>query len=1568
MTRDSVRERGARPIERGLPLDPTTLVVILIVLGVLLRGVIAGAYLPFSGFRVDVGDFAIWAQRMAAHGPGEFYQPGYLADYPPGYMYVLWLLGGIGELLRPILGLSITPGLVKLPGILADAGVAWLLFIYARRFGDGWLGSWSGERLGLVAVVIYLFNPGTIFDSAVWGQVDSVGTLVLLASLYLLARGWTEAAAAGAVLAMLVKFQFAFLIPLVAVVGIKRHLFGRSSDPDHAGRADPIRVLTSLASGLGTLVLAIVPFRLAIWAPGDPTLSLVDRFIAASNTYKGLTINAFNLWRNPWTGLGDAYRWGCDSTPPTCPDGSGVAFMLGSAAVSWQLVGAILFGIAALVALWTVARRDDPAGLLVGALALAVAFFALPTRVHERYLFPALALAAPLVARSWKWAALYGVLTLSFFANVYWLYTTDFSFAGGEFPMNPGLFRLPMPRDPILASVVFNDAGINLLSLMIVAALAWLLIRATGMALGMPDKGSVPAAPRQVESPSPAAAPLPASTPEPRPSRLPAWLRRDPMDPYREEPSRRLDRLDLLILVTLVVVSFLFRLWSLDLPRHTHFDEVYHARSATEWLADWQEGWTRDTYEWTHPPLAKYLIAAGIVVADPNKVVGGTDLGAPATAIAVAPQRTAQSRPSSIVFTSDGTDRITAREVLTGRQVSAWSTLGDVASLAYDEEGNRLLVGLASSGEVAVYDLAAFLGQLGERGPPPGVAQIDTGLAAVTQIVIPADQTVILFGGPNGIVEVERATGVELASTELVTSGIGYVPGGSGDVSDPRVVAVDPAGSALLVLDGVTLLPVMETVNDELVEVVRTLPAAPAGPVLVQGSGKNLQIWVPVGPLPADDEHGLVEGGLSVFDEDVQLIDTVPLPGPAVAIGWQQVANIVYVAGTEARTGQPVVWTVQPLGNGGTQSAGFATFDTTVLPGAPLAMAFDFSDESQGDDHGLLLVSTDEGDGGRLVSIDASSNAFAWRLAGIVFGAALVGIIYLFAATLFSRRRIAVLAALFVAFDGMSYVMSRIAMNDIFVATFILAAYALFWQVWSGRWGRSAWWVLPLVGVLIGLASASKWVGWYALIGLWVLVLARSQFGRFVLVAMIGFLTVVAGFGAPWPFLVVCIMALALALLLVWRRPIRLTPLDILALPPIGVVGGGIGLAFAIAYSTVEGREPRSAVEFIFAFLARGAQAAWPAWIMLAVAALLLLARAWRSLRDPGSDRRWFIPGELGGFAWPWVGACLLVLPLLIYFVTYIPYLQLGHGIATQNLGPGYGWSLDEMQSQMFGYHFGLQAGHPAASPWWSWPLDLKPVWFYSHSYDNRLMAVIYNGGNPILFWAGIPAILWGAVQAWRRRSLALVLVVAAFAFQYLPWTRIERATFQYHYLTAVLIAMIAVAYVIDEGLRSWSYRSLAIAFLVAAVIAGLLVFPLSSALALPDWYINAARALAPWNYAFKFPDPPQGDRGQLLSADSLKLAAGTLIGLGAAAFALLGRDTFMARRAAPIAGPAGPGPTAPGSDGAPPQRAEQEDDPDQHQAQGPEPVEVDVGQVLEAEEVQPQRHQDQPEDPPASP
>jgi len=58
-------------------------------------------------------------------------------------------------------------------------------------------------------------------------------------------------------------------------------------------------------------------------------------------------------------------------------------------------------------------------------------------------------------------------------------------------------------------------------------------------------------------------------------------------------------------------------------------------------------------------------------------------------------------------------------------------------------------------------------------------------------------------------------------------------------------------------------------------------------------------------------------------------------------------------------------------------------------------------------------------------------------------------------------------------------------MNDVYVGFFIVAAYALFAALWTrtirARW--AFWLAMPTIGVLLGLALASKWVGLYAVAG-----------------------------------------------------------------------------------------------------------------------------------------------------------------------------------------------------------------------------------------------------------------------------------------------------------------------------------------------------------------------------------------------------------------------------------------------------------------------------------------------------
>src|SRR5207247_175597 len=160
-----------------------------IAVGVLIRLVAVRA----QGFTTDVGTFQAWAERLAQIGPGRFYEPGYFSDYPPAFLYVLWLLGAMfdGEFLRLA---------VKAISIPADIAIA----ILAART----LWRTTGRASGIAAAAIWSLQPGPIFAGPYWGQVDAVGTLPLFGALLAAgSRRWWLAGVLAA-LAALVKPQF----------------------------------------------------------------------------------------------------------------------------------------------------------------------------------------------------------------------------------------------------------------------------------------------------------------------------------------------------------------------------------------------------------------------------------------------------------------------------------------------------------------------------------------------------------------------------------------------------------------------------------------------------------------------------------------------------------------------------------------------------------------------------------------------------------------------------------------------------------------------------------------------------------------------------------------------------------------------------------------------------------------------------------------------------------------------------------------------------------------------------------------------------------------------------------------------------------------------------------------------------------------------------------------------------------------------------------------------------------------------------------------------------------------
>ncbi len=116
-------------------------------------------------------------------------------------------------------------------------------------------------------------------------------------------------------------------------------------------------------------------------------------------------------------------------------------------------------------------------------------------------------------------------------------------------------------------------------------------------------------------------------------------------------------------------------------------------------------------------------------------------------------------------------------------------------------------------------------------------------------------------------------------------------------------------------------------------------------------------------------------------------------------------------------------------------------------------------------------------------------NALGWRFSSVVFGVLVILMTAQLARTVTGDERVALLAALLAASDGLLLVQSRIAMNDIHVTFAILLT--LTWYARShpllhsnrtGQTNQVSTESILLTGLLAGIAMATKWSGLFALV------------------------------------------------------------------------------------------------------------------------------------------------------------------------------------------------------------------------------------------------------------------------------------------------------------------------------------------------------------------------------------------------------------------------------------------------------------------------------------------------------
>lgn len=358
----------------------------LFVIGILfLRIILLGQ----ASFKIDMGDWQAWAARLIDVGPFNFYSANFFADYLPFFYFFLFILTKIFVLIfgKEAIFLISFEIYIKIISNIFDILTASVIFKIINNHSKKW--AFPGS-------IFYLLNPSIIFNSSVWGQLDSIPTFFIVLSLYQLEekKKIIKSLMSG-ILSFLIKPLNISLFPLMLYRAIKNF---------------PAKtILKTFGISLLIFFIATAPFF-----PNDPLLGSFKRLSNSLNVYPYTSINAYNFW-------GLFGWWKQDS----------LLFLN----LSYHFWGYILFFLTVSIIFIPIFRKNLKSFMkpdyLVYTL-LSFAFFLFLTRIHERHLFPvfSLLIISACIFRSRILIISYIILAVINFINLfysYYYYNVDYN-------------------------------------------------------------------------------------------------------------------------------------------------------------------------------------------------------------------------------------------------------------------------------------------------------------------------------------------------------------------------------------------------------------------------------------------------------------------------------------------------------------------------------------------------------------------------------------------------------------------------------------------------------------------------------------------------------------------------------------------------------------------------------------------------------------------------------------------------------------------------------------------------------------------------------------------------------------------------------------------------------------------------------------------------------------------------------------------------------------------------------------------------------------------------------------
>lgn len=209
----------------------------------------------------------------------------------------------------------------------------------------------------------------------------------------------------------------------------------------------------------------------------------------------------------------------------------------------------------------------------------------------------------------------------------------------------------------------------------------------------------------------------------------------------------------------------------------------------------------------------------------------------------------------------------------------------------------------------------------------------------------------------------------------------------------------------------------------------------------------------------------------------------------------------------------------------------------------------------------------------------------------------------------------------------------------------------------------------------------------------------------------------------------------------------------------------------------------------------------------------------------------------------PWCVLVFVLIPVVIYLISYFAF---------PNVYPREVNSISSLIDQikdMFLYHSTLDDTHPFSSKWYTWPIMLKPVWYYTSSIGTNLRSTIVGIGNPAIWWVGILGALYTLVSAIKSKKLENVFLIVMMLSLFIPYAFIDRCMFLYHYFPVIpfmMLAIVALLKFIHEKTKNIWVIGIYVAIVI--MLFGWF-YPVVSGSYMPEGYIESLKWLSTWYF-----------------------------------------------------------------------------------------------------------------------